>query len=271
MFRGWNVCLKATLFVLIATWMWIHDASKPLERVSNVFRGRNCMFRKCNFMIRGRNLCFKAIIFVLRLSRWQTVMWIQDASMPLEHVSNTFEGETLCFEEVPLCIESETFCFVDETLCLEGEIYVSRVILFALMTTWMWIQDASKSLEHVSNAFEGETLCFEDVPLCFESETFCFVDETLCFEDEIYGSRRNFLIWWQPECKCMMPRRLSSTFRMRLKAKLLATWMKIHDASKALEHVSNVFDGETLCFEGVTSCLEGKIYVSRAILYVSKT
>ena len=47
--------------------------------------------------------------------------------------------------------------------------------------------------------------------------------------------------------------------------------MEMHDASKALEHVLNVLDGETLCFEGVTSCLEGKIYVSRAILYVSKT
>ena len=57
-------------------------------------------------------------------------MLIQDALKPLKRVSNIFEGETLCFEDVPLCFEGEAFCFVDETLCLEGEIYVSGVILF---------------------------------------------------------------------------------------------------------------------------------------------
>ena len=51
---------------------------------------------------------------------------------------------------------------------------------FALMTTLMWIQDASKSLERVLNAFEDTTLCLRTklyiwrAKFLFQGWYFCF-------------------------------------------------------------------------------------------------
>src|SRR6267154_455644 len=79
-------------------------------------------------------------------------MLIQDASKPLKRVSNMFEGETLCFQDVPLCFEDKIYVSRRHFLlrwqtecefrtlrsllsmfrmCLRAKLYVSRTYLYA--------------------------------------------------------------------------------------------------------------------------------------------